>query len=87
MKYNKNIKKVVRDARIKADLSQVKVGAILGFKNGQYLSQIERGEASFPLGKASDFCDLVGLDKKEMAVAYKEDFKKELDKWLPTNGQ
>lgn len=48
-KFN-NIAKVMKDIRISEgpEFSQRKMGKMLGFKNGQYISNIERGLCSIP---------------------------------------
>jgi len=68
-----NIQKLIKTAREKTNHSQTDLARLLGFKNGQYISNVERGLCSFPLKKAIKLCELLAIDKVDFYLAYTKD--------------
>jgi hypothetical protein len=63
--------KLVKEKREKhpKNYSQTELSAILGYKNGQFISNVERGKCAMPLHKIGQFCDVLEVDENEMVQA------------------
>jgi len=64
---------VIRKIRIENKLSQAELTQMLGMKNGQYVSNIERGLAKIPAKYVGFLCKKFGVDKNEIIEAIIED--------------
>lgn len=51
-----NIAKLVIERRKLTGISQMKLSLLLGYKNSQFISNVERGLCSIPIEKICDFC-------------------------------
>jgi len=60
---------IAKEYREKKDLSQGDVASILGYKNGQLISNLERGIAPIPFKKLIPFCELIGCPREIMRDA------------------
>lgn len=69
--------KLIRSYRTKAEssISQSDLSESVGYKNGQFISNVERGLCSVPTKKASVLCETLGIPKDEFLGAITEDFK------------
>lgn len=71
----KNIAKVVKDARTLSNLSQSELSRSLGFKNGQFISNVEREKCSVPLKSLNRIAKVTRIDVDIFAKAVSEDFR------------
>ena len=58
--------KLIKTHREKKGLSQTELGRALGFKGGQYISNIERGNSDFPIIKIKKCAEILDIDPKEL---------------------
>ena len=70
--------KLIKERREKINASQHCIAGFFGYSSGQYISNIERGVCSFPLGKARSLRKLLGINKHEMQDAYRKDFEEKI---------
>lgn len=75
MKQFKAVGELVKNARISKGLSQCAVSNILGYKNGQFISNIERGLSSVPDEKLKVTCEILSIEFNDMLNAKMKDFK------------
>lgn len=62
--------KLIKKKRAEKKLSQGQLSFKLGYKNGQFISNVERGLCGIPAKKASTLCKILGIDKPSyIAVA------------------
>ncbi len=52
-----HIAEIVQARRNHAKLSQEELSKLLGYKNGQFISNVERGKCSLPVEKICLFCE------------------------------
>ena len=78
--------KVVRKYRLSANkgrgYSQGELSNLLGYKNGQFVSNIERGLCGLPLEQVIAFCRLTEAKMCEVREALREDFDNHIAKVL-----
>jgi len=79
MKKFNNIATLVRVARNKTTLSQQDLSHRLGYKNGQFISNVERGLCSVPLKKAERLCTVLNIDQFQFTHACMQDLKKNIE--------
>ena len=75
----KHIAKLIRKARVQSGISQVKLSKKMGFKNGQFVSNIERSKCSLPVRKIGDVTSTLKIDKKEIIDAMVKDYRATLE--------
>ncbi len=68
-----NIAKLVKEARLKKGLSQTELSSLLGYKNGQFISNVERGLCSVPVEKMGVLMTVTGVDGISIQKALVED--------------
>lgn len=73
------LNELIREKRIEQNLSQNELGRKLGYRQGQYISNIERGLCGFPLKEAKQLCKILGISKKEYIETYLSDEKKKIE--------
>ena len=56
----------LRDARLRCHLTQMEAGRRLGYRNGQFISNMERACCLPPLKKMKRFVALYGLERDEV---------------------
>jgi ribosome-binding protein aMBF1 (putative translation factor) len=71
----KCIAKLVKNARSKAGLSQGELSNKLGFRNGQFISNIEREICSLPIGKICLFSQITDVRTTTVITAIHKDYK------------
>ncbi len=71
---------LIKRARIARNMSQNELSSLLGYKNGQYLSNIERGLCAIPVKKLVAAAHYLKLDVHILRMALIEDFTAALDK-------
>ena len=59
LKTNGNMGTVIKTHREKLKLSQREVSEHLGFKNGQFISNVERGMCPIPVYKFKDLAEVL----------------------------
>lgn len=69
-----SVGKLVRESREKVGLSQTALAKKLNYKNGQFVSNVERGKCSIPLKTSLLLCSCLNISKDAMALAYVEDY-------------
>lgn len=62
--------------------SQSELSKLLGYKNGQFISNIERGLCSVPLKNLKHLCDILDINKSELKQAMVSDYESTLDSYL-----
>ena len=83
-----NIARVARKHRLNKDISQADLSKALGYKNGQFISNVERGLCSIPLKQLKKFCEVTGATHAEIKDAMVADFASDIDLCLmPTEAQ
>lgn len=72
-----NIAKLVKVSRSKLNpaISQNELSEKIGYKNGQFISNIERGQCSVPIGKVIDLADALHIPMADVSKAIVKDFK------------
>ena len=75
----KDLGNFLKQQRIKNGLSQKKVSQYLGYKNGQYISNIERGLSFPPFAKLSQIAKLYKIPKGPLV---KRVTQLKTEKWL-----
>lgn len=79
-----NIARVVRSNRIKKGLSQTELSFKIGFKNGQFISNVERSVCSIPLKKINVLSSSLGIDSSEISKAMLDDYQTNLNNFTKT---
>lgn len=64
--------------------SQSKLSSELGYRNGQFISNVERGICSIPLDKVAKVANVLGLDSNSLRDALVEDYESKVNKALET---
>lgn len=73
-----NIAKILKTNRIKVGLSQTKLSEKLGFKNGQFVSNVERGLCNLPMKSIKKVSVELEIDQEILIDAMTQDFKEHL---------
>ncbi len=84
MRYFGNIAKLIKEARLKHPkrYSQTELSAKLGYKNGQFISNIERGLCSVPVKSLALLVETLNLDSRELKEALLKDMEKTLENYM-----
>lgn len=69
-----HIAKLVRDSRLNTVLSQEGLSGLLGYKNGQFISNVERELCSIPTKRIGKLCEELKIERKTVIEAKKADF-------------
>ncbi len=67
--------------------SQSELSTILGYKNGQFISNVERALCNIPLKMLNKVADVLDIPKDELKKAILEDEAKTLDNYLKMTGE
>lgn len=78
MRTFKNIAVLVHDARAEAKLSQAQLSHKLGYRNGQFISNVERGLCNVPLKKITALAKHISVEPKKIVAAMTIDFNETL---------
>lgn len=78
----KNIGKLVKNTRDAKGISQTQLSKELGYKNGQFVSNIERGICSIPFEKIPTLSALLGLDPVSVKEAILKDYSTTIDSYI-----
>lgn len=84
MRSFKNIGKFVRQHRLNHPqfYSQNQLSKLLGYKNGQFISNVERGLCGIPLKGISKLIDVLDLNARDLKDAMQRDYEETLDNFL-----
>jgi len=56
-------------------MGQDELAKILGFKDGDFIARVEKGEHSIPVSKAKKICLILSIDYDSYKSAFLGDFK------------
>ncbi len=84
MRSFKHIAKLIRTKRINhpKNLSQLELSQMLGYKNGQFISNVERGLCNVPLKMLKKISDVLEIDHGELKQAILKDNEETLDNFF-----
>jgi len=68
-----NIAKVVRENRVRVGVSQTDLSNQLGYKNGQFVSNVERGLCSINHKKIDKLSKIIGAEPDDVRMAIIQD--------------
>jgi len=87
MRSFQNIAKLVRNKRVAHPntYSQSDVSRLLGYKNGQFISNVERGLCNVPLKMLDRICEILSISKEELKAALVHDYEITLNNYLKLN--
>jgi len=73
----KHIAKLVKEKRQASEkrYSQSELSTELGYKNGQFISNVERGKCAIPLKMLAKTCEVLGISADEMKDAMVKDYE------------
>lgn len=70
----------IKVKRVEAGLSQGQLGSKLGFSNGQFISNIERGLCSIPLEKCKLLCEALNISKGPLKAILVYEYNQKINK-------
>ncbi|MBH48872.1 MAG: hypothetical protein CME71_11955 [Halobacteriovorax sp.] len=79
-----HIGKFVRESRLNHPqfYSQNQLSKLLGYKNGQFISNVERGLCGIPLKGISKLIEVLGLSEADLKAAMQRDYEETLNNFL-----
>lgn len=75
MREFKHIAQTVRVARLNKGISQSELSRALGYKNGQFISNVERGRCSIPPSKLNLLCKAVDIEFRIVLSSLMSDYR------------
>jgi len=84
MKKFHNVARLIKNKRIEhpKGYSQTQLSKTLGYKNGQFISNVERGLCSIPLKGLNKFTQTLNISIGELKYAMLKDYEETLDSYL-----
>jgi transcriptional regulator with XRE-family HTH domain len=84
MRSFNNVAKLIREKRLTHPkrLSQAELSCLLGYKNGQFISNVERGLCSIPVKMLNRVSEVLEIDKSELKTMILKDFEDTLDSYF-----
>ncbi len=84
MRCFKNIAKLIRTKRLQhpKSYSQSELSHLLGYKNGQFISNVERALCNIPLKMLVKVSGVLDIDPKELKMAILKDQEETLNNYL-----
>lgn len=79
-----NVAKLIRDKRENSSYSQDQLSHELGYKGGQFISNVERSLCSMPVKKLVNTVRILKIEPKDMKEAMMKDYEIYLDSYLQT---
>lgn len=70
-----NIARLVKIYRLEENLSQPELSEKLGYRNGQFVSNVERGLCSIPAHKVNLLSNAIKVPRERIVDAMVEDYK------------
>lgn len=89
MRTFNNIASLIKDKRSAhlRGLSQTQLSNLLGYKNGQFISNVERGLCSIPLKGMQKVVEVLKITPEELRDAMLKDYAETLDFYLAEEAQ
>jgi transcriptional regulator with XRE-family HTH domain len=78
MKKFNNMRRLISEARKDLEIPQMELSNRLGYKNGQFISNVERGLCSVPAKKFHVIAQILNLSVKELIKATTKDLEQNL---------
>lgn len=78
-----NVATLVQTERVKLHISQTDLSIALGYKNGQFISNMERGLCSLPLSKTAKLCNALRIPGDVLREALVNDYLDHISNFLP----
>lgn len=66
---------LIKDKRMKTAMSQSELSTKMGYKNGQFISNVERGICSLPGKKILIASELLNISRTELMTAIMKDYE------------
>ena len=82
MAFQKNL---IKEFRLKVGLSQNELAKKLGYKNGQFISNVERDIAAFPVERYWDLNKVLGVPMQRFVEYKLKDYEKDLRQVIARN--
>lgn len=79
MRHFANIAQTLKRIRIEKGLTQQGVSKSLGYKHGQFMSNIERGLAGLPFHMIANMCEVLDCGPEDIIEAMSLDYKSKLN--------
>ena len=88
MRCFENIAKLIRTKRINhpKGYSQSELSHLLGYKNGQFISNVERALCNIPLKMLKKVSEVLDINSEELKDAILKDHDQTLDNYLKLEG-
>lgn len=81
-----NLGEIIRVGRAKTNVSQSQLAKKLGYKNGQYISNVERGQCSLPVRHIAQAGDILNIHPENIANAMISDYADKINNAIRING-
>ncbi|MCP4914759.1 MAG: helix-turn-helix transcriptional regulator [Oligoflexia bacterium] len=83
-----NIARLIRDRRINhpKNYSQSELSQLLGYKNGQFISNVERALCNIPLKMLTRVSEILDIPERDLKAAILKDHEITLDNFLGQEG-
>lgn len=84
MRSFSHIAKLIKEKRTAhpKGYSQSELSHLLGYKNGQFISNVERALCNIPLKMLRRVCEILDIDEAELKTAIIKDHEETLDNYL-----
>lgn len=69
-----NVGALIKSARLRRGASQTELSKVIGFKNGQYISNVERGLCGIPAECVQAICDVLHIETERFINAMAADY-------------
>jgi len=81
MRSFEHIAKIIKEKRVghSKGYSQTELSHLLGYKNGQFISNVERGLCSIPLKMLSKVCHILHINREELKIAIMKDYDRTIE--------
>ncbi len=89
MRCFQNVAKLIRRKRLghPKGYSQSELSQQLGYKNGQFISNVERALCNIPLKMLNRICEILGISHEEVKGAILKDHEETLNNYLRLAGK
>lgn len=77
-KYVKHVALLIKEGRLKKHYSQQDLSILLGYLNGQFISNIERHLCTLPTKKIPLLSKLLAIDLDTVRTAFVKDYTEEI---------
>lgn len=76
-----NISKLIKQKRLShpKGYSQSELSALLGYKNGQFISNVERALCNIPFKMLNKVCSILDISEQELKDAILKDYEETID--------